>query len=219
MQSWLLAANRRLSDQDLPAMSSDIVFLYDQVIEALVRLHAFSCMRVGELGGGNDTEEDIDHVAELIAKRDLLTFAASTRNFAEATKAVADMRSIGVPTCKLKPLPATAPFFAEGSETITLYQTLSRILHAGSIELLRSTADYEFQLASSDEEYLQMIGRRRGRATEKSEPLVLLRSEKDLPALLRLRSMILRTCAFLNVISDRLAEERSIYLQRDYRDL
>jgi hypothetical protein len=105
-------------------MGSDIVFLYDQVIETLARLHAFSSVRAGD-PGSNDVEDDIDHVAELMAKRDLLTFAASARNFAEASKTVGDMRSIGMPTCKLLPPPPAAPFFAEGSETITCIKLLA----------------------------------------------------------------------------------------------
>lgn len=188
------------------------------MIETLARLHAFSSVRAGDLGS-NDVEDDIDHVAELMAKRDLLTFAASTRNFAEASKTVGDMRSIGVPTCKLLPPPLAAPFFAEGSETITLYQALSRILHSNSIDILRSAEDYEYRLAKSYEEFVQMVGRRAGQAIVRSEPLVLLESDNDPPTLLRYRSIVLRSCAFLNEVSDRLSDQDRIFLQRSYREL
>jgi hypothetical protein len=200
-------------------MSSDLIFLYDQVIESLARLHGFSSMRAGDLGRSNDIEDDVDHVSELMAKRDLLTFSASTRNFAEASKAVGDMRSVAVPTCKLLPLPLAAPFFMEGSETITLYQALSRILHSSSIDILRSAEDYEYQLAHSHHAFFQMVADRAGQTITRTEPLILVVSENDTPTLLRVRSIVLRSCAFLNTVSNRLSHEDRIFLQRDYRDL
>ncbi|MGL3106583.1 hypothetical protein [Bradyrhizobium sp. BR 1432] len=130
------------------------------------------------MGGNNDIEEDVDNVAELLFRRDLLTFAASTRNFAEASAAVKEMRAIGVPTCKLLP-PPVASFFAEGAETITLYQVLSRVLHSSSIEVLRSAEHYDYQAATSSEALLQMISQRVERKPERSEPLILLKGEKD----------------------------------------
>ncbi|OCK60528.1 hypothetical protein [Bradyrhizobium sp. LMTR 3] len=200
-------------------MSSDVIFLYDQVIECISRLHAFCSVKERDLGADADVESDIDAVTELLARRDLLTFAASTRNFAEACKAVSDMRSIEVPTCKLLPPPVRPPFFIETEETITLYQTLSRILHSTAVTICRSVHDYEHLLVSSNEELLELIGQRRGKTLERSEPLILLESGKNDPfTLLRVRSIVLRSCAFLNNLSDRLSKDR-IFLQRDYRDL
>ncbi|MEZ2146377.1 hypothetical protein AAE026_29390 [Bradyrhizobium sp. DN5] len=199
--------------------NSDLYFLYDQVIESLTRLHSFAAMRVRDLDNSNDVEDDVDHVAELLLRRDLLTFAASTRNFAEASSATKEMRTIGIPTCQLLPPPVKAPFFTEGAETITLYQALSRILHSSSIKILRSARDYDYQAAASSEALLDIIGRRARQKPERSAPLILLKGERDPATILRVRSIVLRSCAYLNGVSDRLSEERSIYLQREFRDL
>jgi len=123
-------------------------------------------MRVGDFGNSSDVEDDVDHVAELLLRRDPLTFAASTRNFAEASGATKEMRTIGIPTCQLLP----PPFFTEGAETITLYQALSRILHSSSIEILRSARDYVYQAAASSEALIEMIGRRARQKPERSAP-------------------------------------------------
>jgi hypothetical protein len=80
---------------------NDLIFLYDQVVESLARLHAFWSMRVNDFATHGDVEEDIDGVADLLAKRDLLIFAASAGNFAEACKALGEMRSRTVRTSKL----------------------------------------------------------------------------------------------------------------------
>lgn len=53
------------------------------------------------MGEDGDVQDDVDGVADLLAKRDLLTFSASLRNFAEAAKAVQDMRQLRVSICKL----------------------------------------------------------------------------------------------------------------------
>lgn len=119
----------------------------------------------------------------------------------------------------LLPPPIAPPFFAEGADTIPLYRVLSRILHSNSIEALRSAEDYDFQAATSEEIWLQMIVQRMGQKPERSEPLILLKGEKDPTTTLRIKSVVTRSCAFLNVVSDRLSEDRRIFLQRDYREI
>jgi hypothetical protein len=199
-------------------MSRELIFLYDQVIESLTRLHAFGSTRARDLGGGHDVEDDVDQVAELLFRRDLLVFAASTRNFAEACDAVKDMRARVIPLCKFLS-PPTAPFFVETTETITLYQTLSRILHSAELRICRSADDFEHLLVSSTDELLLAIQKRRGKPAEPTEPVIFIRSEKDPLSLIRVRSLVLTTCDFLNAASDRLASEERVYLQRDYREL
>jgi hypothetical protein len=199
-------------------MSRELVFLYDQVIESLTRLHAFASTRARDLGGGHDVEDDVDQVAELLFRRDLLVFAASARNFAEACDAVRDMRTRVIPLCKLLS-PPTWPFFVEETETITLYQALSRILHSAELRICRSADDFEHLLASSTDDLLLAIQKRRGRPVESTEPIILIRSEKDPLSLIRVRSLVLTTCDLLNAVSDRLSSESRIYLQRDYREI
>jgi hypothetical protein len=199
-------------------MSRELVFLYDQVIESLTRLHAFASTRARDLGGGHDVEDDVDQVAELLFRRDLLVFAASARNFAEACDAVRDMRTRVIPLCKFLS-PPTSPFFVEQTETITLYQALSRILHSAELRICRSADDFEHLLASSTDDLLLAIQKRRGRPVESTEPIILIRSEKDPLSLIRVRSLVLTTCDLLNAVSDRLSSESRIYLQRDYREI
>src|SRR4051794_17788861 len=107
----------------------DVVFLYDQTIEHIVRLHAFRSTVRRDLGGNGDVHDDVDHVAELLAKRDLLTFSASLRNFAEAAMAVSEIRVAKIATTKIID-PPRAPYTLDSGATITLYQALSRIIHS-----------------------------------------------------------------------------------------
>ena len=72
----------------------DVLFLYDQSIEHIVRLHAYRCTKRGSFDESGDVEEDVDSVADLLAKRDLLIFSASLRNLAEAAKAVDKIRGL-----------------------------------------------------------------------------------------------------------------------------
>src|SRR5205085_10075463 len=96
-------------------------------------------------------QDDVDSVADLLAKRDLLTFAASLRNFAEAGKAVQDMRQLRVSTCKLLG-PPQPPYFVESGETHSLHQLLSRIIHSHTLSILRSSYDFYTLAARTDEE-------------------------------------------------------------------
>jgi hypothetical protein len=161
-------------------MSSELYFLNDQVIESLSRLLGFSSMKERSLDGDDDVEDDVDKVAELLVRRDLLTFSASARNFAEACDGVMEMRAISVPICELLQAPVRDPFYAEGLATITLYQALSRILHSNSLGVLRSEFDYELKAATSSEGLLGAIGRRRTEHKPlQTEPLIVITCEKD----------------------------------------
>jgi hypothetical protein len=199
-------------------MSTEFTFLYDQAIESLARLHAFQSMQVNDLGRTDDVEGDVDYVAEMLVRRDLLIFSASTRNFAEACEAAKEMRATAVPTSELVN-PPRAPFFIEGSQTITLYQALSRLLHSKTMMVCRSSGDYEYLLATSREHLLRMISSRRGLPAERTEPIIAIESEKDPRTYLRLRSIVIKSCEFFNRVSDRLAEEEQIILPREYRAL
>jgi hypothetical protein len=61
-----------------PMQEADLRFLYDQALESLVRLKGFAIAT----SEGDDSEfgEDLDHMRELLAKRDLLIFSSTVRN-------------------------------------------------------------------------------------------------------------------------------------------
>ncbi|WOH78266.1 hypothetical protein RX327_20070 [Bradyrhizobium sp. BEA-2-5] len=199
-------------------MSRDIVFLYDQVIESMARLHAFDAVKIHDWPDPtNDVEDDLDDFAEIMARRDLLTFAASARNFAEACEAAGEMRAVTAATCKLLS-PPKSPFFIETPETITLYQVLSRLLHSTKIRICKYSDDYH-ELLTSIDAFLQLAGNRQGQVIERSETLVIIQSEKEPFTAVRLRSLLLKACDFLNAVSDRLSAENKIFLQRSYREL
>lgn len=52
----------------------DVVFLYDQVNENVARIHSFSVDHSDTASSDGNVQDDVDHVACLQAKRDLLTF-------------------------------------------------------------------------------------------------------------------------------------------------
>jgi hypothetical protein len=182
----------------------------------MTRLHAFCSMKNGNFRTFGDIEDDIDHVVDLLTKRDLLVFAASTRNFAEAAESVDDMRTTFVATCTLL-LPPAPPFFIEDSSSITLCQALSRIIHSNELRICRAANDYEFLLASSSDEFIRMVVRRHGKEAERSETLVMVRTERDPVTFLQLRSLLSSACDFMNKVSDHLSENDKIFLQREYR--
>ncbi|MDB5568569.1 MAG: hypothetical protein JWP84_5135 [Tardiphaga sp.] len=173
----------------------DVVFLYDQTIEHIVRLHAFRSMVRGDLSGNGDVHDDVDHVADLLAKRDLLTFAASLRNFAEAAKAVQSMRESPVKTVKLI-YPPQAPFSMNDGKQISLYQALSRVIHSHTLRVCRSSFDFWLIAAKSEEELYSA-------ATQQitpSEPLLIIQTEKDPVTAFSLRTLIDTSCGFLDAV-------------------
>jgi hypothetical protein len=195
----------------------DITFLYDQLIESTARLHAFSSTGNLRRINNHDVEDDVDAMIVLLARRDLLVFAASARNFAEACKASVEMRKIAVNTCI--PLdPPQPPFFKETTSSISLYQALSRIIHSIELQVLQKDHDYALLVKTLDE-VLHWIDSRRFRERERSEPTILVKTEQDGSTLLRLGTLLSCTCDFLNPVLDRLAKEGRHFLKREDRSL
>jgi hypothetical protein len=190
----------------------DAVFLYDQAIEHIVRLHAFRSTKRGDLAGNGDVHDDVDHVADLLAKRDLLTFSASLRNFSEAAKSIDKMRAARFATCKLV-APPSPPYFVEIGDEITLYQALSRVIHSHNLSICRSSFDFWLLAAKTEEELFSV-------ATQDavpSEPLLVVQTERDPLTVISLRSLIETSCAFLESVSEDIQATKRIFLQRDYR--
>ncbi len=195
---------------------TDIVFLYDQVTECIARLHAFSAVKPGTLPNASDIEDEIDNVAELLAKRDLLMLAASTRNFAEACSSVRLLRARSVPLCTLV-VPPAAPFFVETSKRITLYQALSRLLHSTEIQICRMQGDYESLVVSSRDALIGLIVDRMGKPEVKSEPLIIVSTEQEPLSMFTPQALVTPICDFLSEASDDLRATARIHLPRDYR--
>jgi hypothetical protein len=127
----------------------DIVFLYDQVAESIARLHTFASARGDELGDGHgDVEDDVNALTVLLARRDLLVLAASTRNFVETARATQSARDLKIQTSEIF-ISAGPPFCRDKKTSITVYQCLSRILHAHHLRIYRCASDY-FMTVSAD---------------------------------------------------------------------
>lgn len=177
----------------------DVLFLYDQAMELLVRLHSYRCTKRNEVGGDGDVQDDMDSIADLLAKRDLLTFSASLRNFAEAAKTVDAMRALRLPTCKLI-VPPQAPYFVQPGDTISLYQALSRIIHSHTLRILRSSYDFWLLVARTDEEVFSTVTQ----PVIHSETLLLLQTERDPATAIELQTLVRSACTFLNSASETL---------------
>lgn len=116
-------------------MSSDLTFLYDQVLESLVRVHAYG--RWVDREDANEAAEDVDHMATLLARRDLLVLAASLRNFSELSRTSPQLRQESISLLETV-VPVRPPFIQRargGKNSISLYSALSRILHSVLTEI------------------------------------------------------------------------------------
>jgi hypothetical protein len=175
----------------------DVLFLYDQTVEQLVRLHAFRCTKRDNFDQSGDVEDDVDTIAELLAKRDLLIFAASLRNLAEAGKAVDKMRELRLPTSVVM-VPPRAPYFKQSGATLSLYQALSRIIHSRAITVCRSSFDFFLLIARTEDELYSSVKE----PVINSETLIVLQTEQDPATAIELKSLIQVTCSFLNSVSE-----------------
>jgi hypothetical protein len=196
---------------------SDAVFLYDQVIEQVARLQTFCSTREIALSAGEEAQDDVIAVISALAKRDLLTMAATARNLSESVRPLEPLREIKIATAELS-LRDSPPFFKEKDQLVTMYQCLSRVLHAGDTKILRSKRDYDVLLSRTEDELLDRIfdGSPRELAYQLHEPLVLLSTKKEGLTLVRMQDVLSGTCKFLNIVSDLLAEQK-IFVSRDIR--
>ncbi len=201
---------------------ADLRFLYDQVLESLVRLRGFSAT-VSEI---DDTEfgEDLDHMQKLLAKRDLLIVSAAVRNFAEATKTVNLMRKKTVVTSELF-LSSGTPFHRDthtGSPskytTLDLYSVVSRVLHAHSIELLDTSYAFLAHMSHTIDDYISLISEY-GRSVEMPiEPMMFISTKKEPKTFILLARIIGVTVSYFNDVISKLEQDK-IYISRAARDL
>lgn len=190
----------------------DAVFLYDQTIEQMARLHAFCGSSRGALSGSGDAQDDIDQVVDLLAKRDLLTFSASLRNFAESANTVQYMRTTYIDTRTLIH-PPEPPFSLSDGKSLTLYQALSRIIHSRTLRICCTSFDFWLVTHKSEQELYSSVCEPKIVV----EPTLVVCTEHDPSTVLSLRDLIDTSCTFLNRTAETLAKNHGIYLSREYR--
>jgi hypothetical protein len=196
----------------------DIVFLYDQVVEMTARMHAFCSIRTEGLPGDGDVEDDIDQLTLLLAKRDLLTLAGSMRNFSEASNTIQVAKSEKIQISEVF-VSAGPPFLRDTKQRISVYQWLSRILHAYDLRILRTPTDFYLEAFGTGTEYFSRIAAYINAGSDPNEcgpPPIKLRTEKERLTFVRLDYSLIAVCKFLNAVSDQLSKKK-IFLQRNYR--
>lgn len=196
----------------------DIIFLYDQVLENIARLNNFAAVRGSGLKTHPDIRDDIDSLTEHLARRDLLVLAASMRNFAETAKATKLVRSTNIVTSEIF-ISAGPPFVRDAKKSISLYQCLSRVLHAHDLRIFRTASDYYRVIATSANDYLNRIlsfRRQGGNSDNCEEPLIGMITEREKLTLVRLQYLLAAVCNVLGELSEDFSKKK-IFLQRDYR--
>ncbi len=196
-------------------------YLYDQILESFVRLKELSAVQNED--ESNEFTDDLEHMHELLAKRDLLIFAATLRNFAESTETANLMKTKPVTMSELY-LSSGWPFHrdirstrAKNSKKPNLYQIVSRILHAHNIDILSSQYAMLARLSTTTDNYFALISEYANKQDRYVEPIILI-STKDEPLSFVLLSRILGASqAYLNDTISKL-ENSKIYIARWFRD-
>ena len=139
----------------------DLRFLYDQVLENFVRLQCFAAT-VPEHKDG-EFDDDLDHIRDLLAKRDLLLFSATIRNFAESTETLPLMKVQSAGMSELF-LSNGAPFHRDKRVgrpptlvKLNLYQMVSRVLHSRRLDILCRPAAFFHKMSRDSDEYVRLI--------------------------------------------------------------
>ena len=200
-------------------MSSEIVFLYDQVIEQLARLQAFCSMRMTTLAQDTDVEEDVESLLSILAKRDLLILAASTRNFADSCDSVSRMKNVNIKTSKI--LNAIAPPYLTDSEIqVSLYKCLSRVLHARSVRILRTKMDFDVLFATiSDDPIQSLVDRGNIHLNDHLlDPAIVLLTKDDGAIVVLLSRALAAVHKFMHSEAEQLVA-RKIYVSQSLRQL
>lgn len=182
-----------------------------------MRVRAYSRWIDGDDGGG--AVEDVDHVARLLARRDLLMLAASLRNFAEASRTVYQLRQQSV--ALLEPIiPPEPPFFraARGDKScVNLYSALSRILHSAVTEF---NSDGTVSIGYLDEISLfdkyRLVNEIR-KIKYRDRMVIFIISKNDGESIIFVDEMIYSIEKYIDNVTEKF-EERSIYLNRTLRD-
>jgi len=196
------------------------MFLYDQILENLCRLDSVANYYRPEESDNEDGDvhDDISHVKELVAKRDLLIFSSSMRNFAEATTSITAMKKHSLRLSE-KYLSIGPPYFRDSrKKEINLHQTVSRILHAHETRILQEPLDFVFETHEGDSDtfYTRWMNERK-HFPPRLDPIVGVETEKEGRTFFKLRRLLATAIDYLDVQINDLAERR-IFIQRSMRD-
>ena len=199
---------------------ADLKFLYDQILESIVRLRALSVETSDD--NNDDVSDDLDNVRELLVKRDLLVFAAAIRNFAEATNTVSTMKNISATLSELY-LSSGWPFHRDlragrpsAPVQVNLHQAVSRILHAHSVDILSNQYAFLARIAPTTNEYARLVAEHHKSAEKNFEPVLFLSTKQEPINLLLLPRLIDMARSYLIEVLSRL-EKGEIYLARWFR--
>jgi hypothetical protein len=197
----------------------EINFLYDQVLELFVRLNSF-CVATpheqkNEKGGNIDYE--IYLMSEALFKRDMLVFAASLRNFAEATKTTKAMKGHIVLLSEIYwsgGFPYNRDSNAKGADAINIYQTVSRILHASSLDILSDKLSICTKIFSFNDalHHAHEVNDKRV-----FSPLICVQTDKEPQTLFLLSRFLNASRIYIDSIIDHLGDQK-IYIERSLRE-
>ena len=176
-------------------MSSEVYALYDQSLEFLTRLSGYVRWSSKCLGGF--VEEDVDHMAIALIRRDLLMFAATTRNLTEYTRSVSNMKEIRFKTSIINP--SLGEKMVEDGIYLNIYQALSRILHSEDTTIMLGISPLMHSRSRDAYENYLLLTKFRDKFYDEGT-LVGVRSEKEESTYFYLERLLKSVAMFLHVI-------------------
>lgn len=199
-------------------VSTELHYLYDNLVESLLRIHQFAQVKFSEVSG--ETREDWEHVAHLIARRDILILAASVRNFSESTNTTDNLKTRSIQIHQpIKPFAFPFTNKLKGNvSSISIHQAYSRIIHAIEMDLL-SGARLIAALTDCTDPYGMYKNIERFKQTAVSaHTLISLKTEKCETSLFSLNDLIDQTIHFVDHCHSVIPAELHFY-SRSIRDL
>lgn len=193
-------------------MSKEINALYDQSLEYLTRVSSCVCWNGGSSGGF--VEGEIDHMGEILLKRDLLIFAASMRNLTEACANVRELKSINL---RLSTMNHTiVGDMLSDSISINFYQAFSRILHSIETDVFFRINPLR-HMRSSDQFLNYQILSSYGKKCYPDGTVVIVNTEKETTTTFYLKRLVMASSIYLHkALEDpRLSEKFSERYLRD----
>ena len=201
---------------------NDLNFLYDQTIEYMARLYGFLSTAGDDWVESSETSEDIEHVAQLLVRRDLLLFAVTLRNFAESAFLTDYMKKMPVLDSEVF-LAKGPPCFREKKSSVNLYRVTSRVLHSTNIRIHRRPEDYIILEHASDvakyyvqiQEYKNKFDVADGKLFE---PLLIVSTESDGSYHVSLRRLLRVASIFLD-FAYQVLEKKQLLYRKSFRDM
>lgn len=187
-------------------------FLFDQLLELMVRLYEFCSIRSDHLNLDLDIDDRIDDIFVAVFKKDLLIFAATLRNFSEQASLVGVLKNIQLADAEID-LENGPPYFREKDTATDLYRCVSRILHSRTIETHRGLLDFILAKRTADDEISGMISEQEKKYDFDSDkqlfqPLLELETKVDGIYFVSLETLLKGAGKFLGKVLD--AQEQQL---------